>query len=417
MISDHRRRAGRDAASSETGWLLTSPGGFEFTEAWVVDRVGIAARGFDAEPEQIGKCPGVAVGGVGFVQDAVFTDGLHGELVADLERHPPVPDRGVAPGGATIDKQVRVRGRGPVDGSFVEVGGDAGADLRRQRNLSIALVEQAVADIGAADSRWLRETGTRSQESSDSSATWQDPQRREGALRQDDVLTGDPTVDHGTRCGSGQRREGPLGLRYHRIIIMTDADVDGSHIRTLLLTFFYRQYREMIEGGHLYVALPPLYQVKRQKKERYLKDDAALESFLIETATEHWELRPESADASIRGESLRELVRRVNRFERILTAVERKRRNRHLVEAVAWTEGFVPATLRSEEELDRVLGAVNARLEAAGAERLTYELSPDSEHGGFRVIATAGVNGSGVRRPSTPNSCSRRSSRSCAGSP
>ncbi len=197
--------------------------------------------------------------------------------------------------------------------------------------------------------------------------------------------------------GVGNEEKDPAKLRYHRIIIMTDADVDGSHIRTLLLTFFYRQYRELIERGHLYVALPPLYQVKRQKKERYLKDDAALESFLIETATEQWEVRAASAANAIRGEPLGELVRHVNRFERILTAVERKRRNRHLVEAVAWTEAFVPGTLRSEEELDRVLGEVNRRLEAAGAEKLTYELSPDSEHGSYRVIATAGANGSGVR--------------------
>jgi DNA gyrase subunit B len=102
-------------------------------------------------------------------------------------------------------------------------------------------------------------------------------------------------------------------------------------------------------------------------------------------------------NAPIRGESLGELIRRVNRFERILTAVERKRRNRHLVEAVAWTDTFVPATLRSEEDLDRVLGEVNRRLETVGAEKLSYELNPDSEHGGSRVIATAGLNGNGVR--------------------
>ncbi len=76
----------------------------------------------------------------------------------------------------------------------------------------------------------------------------------------------------------------------------------------------------------------------------------------------------------------------------------------------------MPATLRSEEELDRVLGAVNRRLEAAGAEKLTYELNPDSEHGGSRVIATAGVNGSGVRTIIDTNTCNHRSSRSCAGS-
>ncbi|MGH7819738.1 MAG: DNA gyrase subunit B, partial [Candidatus Binatia bacterium] len=109
-------------------------------------------------------------------------------------------------------------------------------------------------------------------------------------------------------------------LRYHRIIIMTDADVDGSHIRTLLLTFFYRQYRELIENGYLYIALPPLYQAKRAKRERYLKDDAALESYLIEAATERWELAAEDQSEPIQGEALGHLIRETNRFERILSA-------------------------------------------------------------------------------------------------
>ncbi|CUH34200.1 DNA gyrase subunit B [Jannaschia seosinensis] len=152
-------------------------------------------------------------------------------------------------------------------------------------------------------------------------------------------------------------------LRYHKIVIMTDADVDGAHIRTLLLTFFYRQMPQIIEGGHLYIAQPPLYKVGRGRSEVYLKDQTALEDYLIAQGTEGATLALPSGE-EIAGRDLDRVVQAARHFKRILDAFP-THYPRHVLEQAALAGAFEAEGL---SDLQGVADAVAGRLDQVAAE-------------------------------------------------
>ena len=136
-------------------------------------------------------------------------------------------------------------------------------------------------------------------------------------------------------------------LRYHKIIIMTDADVDGAHIRTLLLTFFYRQMRDIIDRGHLFIAQPPLYKVSHGKSEQYLKDERSLEDYRIDTGLEDTMLRLSSGEVRA-GNDLRKLVEDLRVIRNLLHGLH-SRYNRQVVEQAAISSVLTARLRRSAE--------------------------------------------------------------------
>jgi len=153
-----------------------------------------------------------------------------------------------------------------------------------------------------------------------------------------------------TALGTGIRDDFDLEkLRYHRIIIMTDADVDGSHIRTLLLTFFYRHLPAIVESGHLFIAQPPLYKVKRGQRERYLKDDPALEDYLIESGIEDTVLTPADGEP-LTDEALAEVIETARDIRLMLINLAR-RHPIELIETMALAGGLNEALIGDETAL------------------------------------------------------------------
>ncbi|MDX5401909.1 MAG: toprim domain-containing protein, partial [Rhodobacterales bacterium] len=153
-------------------------------------------------------------------------------------------------------------------------------------------------------------------------------------------------------------------LRYHKIVIMTDADVDGAHIRTLLLTFFYRQMPQLIEGGYLYIAQPPLYKVGRGKSEVYLKDQTALENYLIDQGTDGAVLRLGTGE-EITAQDLVRIVEEARQVRRILDAFP-THYPRHILEQAAIADAFAQG--RADTDLQGVADAVAKRLDLIAVE-------------------------------------------------
>jgi DNA gyrase subunit B len=209
--------------------------------------------------------------------------------------------------------------------------------------------------------------------------------------RLDKMLSSGEIVTLITALGCGVEREKEIEkIRYHRVIIMTDADVDGSHIRTLLLTFFYRHFPEIVERGYLYIAQPPLYRVKKGKKELYLKNEQALEEFLLESATENLSLRPSTGGEAVVGDRLRQLAREAGRYKQLLRAFDR-RCDARLVDAIVKAAQLGKADLRDQMVVAKALARLQEYFDTYAPELsdTIFKVTPDSEHGGFKIEAPA----------------------------
>jgi DNA gyrase subunit B len=193
-------------------------------------------------------------------------------------------------------------------------------------------------------------------------------------------------------CGIGSAEAGGSfdieKLRYHQIVLMTDADVDGSHIRTLLLTFFYRQMPEIIERGYLYIAQPPLYRATRKKKSRYLKDQAELDRYFLEFGVEGMTVRA-SKGPVLSGEPLLRLSERLRMFRRALAKIDR-RADAKIVGALLHSSALGKTELRERKKVDAAVPLLRARLEKKYPDifPLSIEVGWEVEHGAATITVT-----------------------------
>ena len=188
-------------------------------------------------------------------------------------------------------------------------------------------------------------------------------------------------------CGIGKDEFNPDKLRYHRIIIMTDADVDGSHIRTLLLTFFFRQMRELVERGHVYIAQPPLYKLTRGKSSQYLKDEDAFSEYLTNAALIETTLFKNDTDEGLSGDALAELVSRYQRIEATVSRLSRVYSTEVLWELV-YVSRLMVDDMGDESKVAAFADLLSERLLSITDSSASYEclLRRDPERGNYYVV-------------------------------
>lgn len=196
-------------------------------------------------------------------------------------------------------------------------------------------------------------------------------------------------------CGIGPDEYDPDKIRYHRIIIMTDADVDGSHIRTLLLTFFYRQTPELIQRGYIYIAQPPLYKVKQGKQEQYVKDDDALFEYLTQSALDGAAFYPAKEAPPITAVALGELVQQCRRVD---TIIKRHARRYHMdiLRRLSYLPALQHDDFASEDTIVRWAAVLHDRLQALATKTrgFSVDVMHHPEHGHYLPRVTIAENGS-----------------------
>ncbi len=197
-------------------------------------------------------------------------------------------------------------------------------------------------------------------------------------------------------CGIGRDEFNPDKLRYHRIIIMTDADVDGAHIRTLLLTFFFRHMPELIERGHLLIAQPPLYKMKRGKSERYIKDEAALTRYLLEVALEDASLDRGNGE-EVSGDELRDLAERYYTIQTMMKRLDRVYPLPVLGEMI-YLPRLTPEQLKEQTDVQMWTEKLESKLSPFNTPRIQYEVTVQEDRDRHLYYPHVTTVRNGVRR-------------------